>query len=151
MKTACELVCCNVMKHNVWWDYSTILLRHRVPTWYWKHGKSIEFQNYLEIDRYIGRYLGFTDILVSAKMANFISHSRCWQNTVIFLMHADNLRKKTQWTNSRQLPCSKASKCVFINKQTRWIMKHMSAVAAETKASWDQLKITAKYWNCCNL
>jgi len=37
----------------------------------------------------------------------------------IFLMHADNLRKKAQRTKSRQLSCSKASKYVFINQQTR--------------------------------
>jgi len=34
-----------------------------------------------------GRYLGFTDISVSAKMANFIGLNRCWQ----FLMHPANL------------------------------------------------------------
>jgi len=57
----------------------------------------------IEFDRYIGRYLGFTDILVSAKMANFISLSRCWPNAVIFLTHPDNLCKKAQWTRSRLL------------------------------------------------
>jgi len=44
-----------------------------------------------------GRYLGFTNN-VSAKMA-----STCWQNAVIFLTHPENLRKKAQWTKSRQL------------------------------------------------
>jgi len=68
--------------------------------------------------------LGFTDILVSAKMVKLIRFSRCWQNTVIFLTHPDNLHKKAQWTKSRQLCCSNANKCVFINKQTRWTMKH---------------------------
>ena len=42
----------------------------------------------------IGRYLGFTDILVSAKTADFIGLSRYWQNAVILLTHPDNLRKK---------------------------------------------------------
>jgi len=43
----------------------------------------------LEIDRHLGQadisgwYLGFTDISVSAKMADLISLSRCWQNAVI--------------------------------------------------------------------
>ena len=64
-----------------------------------------------------------------------IGCSRCWQNAVIFLMHPDNLCKKAQRTKSRQLSCSNASRCVFINKQTRWIMKHASAVEAKTKAS----------------
>jgi len=39
--------------------------------------------------------LGFTDISVSAKTADFIGLSRCWQN-------ADNLSKKAR-TKSRQL------------------------------------------------
>jgi len=51
----------------------------------------------LEIDQYTnladGWYLGFTDTSVSAKTADFIGFSRCWQNTVIFLMHADHLHK----------------------------------------------------------
>jgi len=89
----------------------------------------------LEVDRYIGRYLGFTDISVSAKTADFIGLSRSWQNAVIFLTHADNLRKKAQQTKSRQLSCSNASGCVFIKKQTRWIIGHVSAVTSETKAS----------------
>jgi len=41
--------------------------------------------------RYIGRYLGFTDILVSAKTADFIGLSRCWQNSAIFITHPVNL------------------------------------------------------------
>jgi len=56
--------------------------------------------------------------------------NRCWQNAVIFLMHADNLRKKAHQTKSWQLSCNNASRCVFINKQTRWTMWHMSAVTA---------------------
>jgi len=54
----------------------------------------------VEIDRYIGRYLGFNDISVSAKTANFISLSRCLQYAVTFLTHPDNLRKKAQWSKS---------------------------------------------------
>jgi len=46
----------------------------------------------------------------------------CWQNAVIFYTHPDNLRKKAQRINSRELSCSNASKCVFKNKQTRWTM-----------------------------
>ena len=52
--------------------------------------------NWLEIDRYIGRYLDFTDISVSAKTADIIGLNRSWQNAVIFLTHPDNLRKKAQ-------------------------------------------------------
>jgi len=37
---------------------------------------------------------------VAAKMADFISPSRCWQN-------ADNLCKKARRIKSRQLSCSK--------------------------------------------
>jgi len=71
-------------------------------------------------------YLGFTDISVSAKTAEFIGLSRCWENAVIFLTHPDNLRKKAQRNKSRQLSCSNASRCVFINKQTRRTMEHAS-------------------------
>jgi len=63
-----------------------------------------------------------------------IGLSRGWQNAVIFLMYADTFRKEAQWTKSRQLSCSSASRCVFISKQTRWTLKHALAVAAETKA-----------------
>jgi len=79
--------------------------------------------------------MGFTDISVSAKMADIIGLSRCWQNAVIFLTHADNLRKKAQRTKSRHLSCSNANRYVFIDKQTRWTIKHASAIAAKTKAS----------------
>jgi len=89
----------------------------------------------MEIDRYIGQYLGFTDMSVLAKMSYFIGLSRYWQNAIIFLMHADNLRKKAQQTKSRQLPCSNASTCIFINKQTRWNMEHALVVTAKTKTS----------------
>jgi len=34
-------------------------------------------------------------------------------------MHPDNLRKEAQRTKSRKLSCSNASRCIFINKQTR--------------------------------
>ena len=78
-----------------------------------------------------GRYLGFTDISVSVKTAM----SRCWQSAVIFLTDPSNLRKKAQWNKSRQLPCSNASRYIFINKQTRSTIKHMSAVEAKTKVS----------------
>jgi len=83
----------------------------------------------------IDRYLGFVDILGSAKIADFIGLSRCWQNAVILHIHADNLPKKAQQSKSRQLSCSNASRCVSINKHTRWTMEHASAVTAETKAS----------------
>ena len=39
-----------------------------------------------------GWYLTFTDISVLADGLN-----KCWQNVVIFLTHADNVRKKAQW------------------------------------------------------
>jgi len=42
-----------------------------------------------------GRYLGFTDISVSAKTTNFIGLSRCWQNAVILLTHSDNLGEES--------------------------------------------------------
>jgi len=47
-------------------------------------------------------------------------------------MHPDNSHKKAQWTNSRQLSCNNASRCVFV-KQTRWTMKHASAITTKTK------------------
>jgi len=64
-----------------------------------------------------------------------IGLSRYWQHATIFLTHADNLCKKAQQSKSRQLSCSNARRCVFINKQTRWTMEHLSAVTAKTKAS----------------
>ena len=36
---------------------------------------------------YISRYLGFTDILILAKMADFISLSRCWQKMLLYSSH----------------------------------------------------------------
>jgi len=56
----------------------------------------------VEVDRYIGRYLGFTNVSVSAKTAGFIGLSSCCQNAVMFLTHPENLRKKTQRGKSRQ-------------------------------------------------
>ena len=89
----------------------------------------------VEIDRYIGRYLGFTNISVSAKTADNIGLNRSWQNTVIFLTHPDNLRKKAQQSKSRPSSYNNASRCGFINKQTRLTVEHASAVTTETKAS----------------
>ena len=83
----------------------------------------------------LGLYLGFTDILVSAKTAYFMGFSRCWQNAVLFLMHADSLCKKAQWTMLRQLSCCNNSRCIFINKQTKWTMEHASSLTAKTKVS----------------
>jgi len=94
-----------------------------------------EIDQYISLDDILGRYLCSTEILVSAKTENFIGHSKCWQNAVIFLTHPDNLHKKAQQSKSRQLSYINCSRCVFINKQTRWTMKHTSAVAPETKAS----------------
>ena len=101
------------------------------------HSKNWQKLNWfiVEIDRYIGRYLGFTDISVSAKTANIIGHNRSWQNAVIFLTLPDNLRKKAQRSKSRQLSYNNASRCGFINKQTRLTMERASAVTTETKAS----------------
>jgi len=50
---------------------------------------------------------------------------------VVFLTHLDNLRKKAQWTKSRQLSCSNTSSYVFINKHTTWTMKHALAIATK--------------------
>jgi len=36
--------------------------------------------------------------------------------TLIFLMHPEKLRKRAQQSNSRQLSCSNASRCVFVHK-----------------------------------
>ena len=84
----------------------------------------------LEIDR----YLGFTDISVSAKTADIIGFNKSWQNAVIILMYPDNLRKKAQRSNSRQLSYNNARRCGFMNKQTRLTMERASAVTTETKA-----------------
>jgi len=43
------------------------------------------------------------------------------------------LRKKAQQTKSRQSSCSDASRCVFINKQTRWTMEHASSSQPKQK------------------
>jgi len=87
------------------------------------------------MDRYIGRYLGFTDISVSPVLADIIGLNRSWQNTAIFLTHPDNLRKKVQRSKSKQLSYNNASRCGFINKQTRSTMERASAVTTETNAS----------------
>ena len=82
----------------------------------------------LEIDW----YLGFTEIswnIGIGRLADFISLSGCWQNV------PDYLRMKAQHSKTRQLSCSNANRCIFINKWTRSTMKHASAVAAETNAS----------------
>jgi len=55
-------------------------------------------------------------ISVSAKMTDKIGLSRCWQNAIIFLMHLDNWHKKAQQSQSRQLPCTNVSRCIFIPK-----------------------------------
>jgi len=64
-----------------------------------------------------------------------IGLSGCWQKAVIFFTHLDNLRKKAQRSKSRQSSQSNASRCSFINKQTRLTMQQASAIAPETKAS----------------
>ena len=71
-------------------------------------------KNWLKLE--IDRYLGFTDISLSAKTADIIGLNRSWQNTVIFLTHPDNLRKKAQQSKSSQLSYN-ASRCGFINRQ----------------------------------
>ena len=73
--------------------------------------------------------------------------------TLLYSSHIlTNLHKKAQRTKSRQLSCSNASKCIFINKQTRWTTEHVSTVATETKASSliTLIKHHTKFWNCCN-
>jgi len=58
--------------------------------------------------------LDFTDISVSAKTADIVSASVGVNETLLFLMHPDNLRKKAQWSKSRQLSYSNVSRCSFI-------------------------------------
>jgi len=97
--------------------------------------------------RYIGWYLGFTDISVSA---NVIGFNRNRQNAVTFLMHPDNLRKKAQHSKSRQLSYNNASRCGFINKQTRLTVEHASAVTPKTKASSGSFAMLgATRYRCC--
>jgi len=76
----------------------------------------------------IGRYLGFTDILVSVSVGVDITllYSSRMQTTCA---------RKHNKSKSRQLSCSNAYRCVFIHKVARWAMEHASAVIAETKAS----------------
>jgi len=100
----------------------------------------------LEIDR----YMGFTDISVSAKTADIIGLNMSWQNAVIFLTHSDNMRKKAQRSKSRQLSYNNASRCGFINKPTRLTMERASAVTTETKASSGSFAILeATTCRCC--
>jgi len=61
--------------------------------------------------------LGFANISVSAKTADFIGLSRCWQNTVIVLTHPDNLLKKAEQSKLRQLSCSNVAGA-FSKKKT---------------------------------
>jgi len=120
----CDIIMVSTISRMLCAVVAVVIIILNVRWWLW-----------VEIDRYIGWYLDFTDISVSAKTADIIGLSRCWQNAVIFLTHPDNLHEKAQWTKSRQFSCSNASRCIFINKQTRWTMEHVSAIAAETKAS----------------
>jgi len=62
------------------------------------------------------RYLGFTDILVLAKVGEIGLASVHVDKTVILLTPSDDLCKKAQRTKSRQLSCSNTSRYVFINK-----------------------------------
>jgi len=62
-----------------------------------------------------GRYLGFTDISVSAKMTDIISLVRCWQNAVIFIPHT--FRQLAQESTTKQVKtvsCSNANRFVFL-------------------------------------
>jgi len=98
----------------------------------------------------IDRYLGFTDISLSAKTADIIGLNRSWQNAVIFLTHPDNLRKKAQRSKSRQLSYNNAIRCGFINKQTSLTMERASAVTTETKASMGSFAmLEATTCRCC--
>jgi len=99
----------------------------------------VEIYRYIGLADIIGQYLGFADISVLAKTADFIGLSRCWQNAVIFLTHPDNLLKKAQQSKSRQLSFNNASRCVFMNKQTRQTKEHSSAIAAKTKTKTSSL------------
>jgi len=54
--------------------------------------KPVHLLQFLEIDR----YLDFTDISVSAKTADIVSASVGVNETLLFLMHPENLRKKAQ-------------------------------------------------------
>jgi len=89
----------------------------------------------LEIDRYYRPIFGFCRYIGIGQSSRFIGLSRCWQNTVTYLTHSDNLLKKAQQSKSTQLFCSNASRCVCIIKQTRWTMELALAFAAKTKAS----------------
>jgi len=117
----------------------------------WKTPSTKKFTGFtLEIDQSIGWYLGFTDISVSAKKADIIGLNRSWQNAVTFLTHPDNLHKKAQQSKSRQLSYNNASRCGFMNKQTRLTMEHASAVAAKTKASSGSIPmLEATTCRCC--
>ena len=75
----------------------------------------------LEINRYIYR-----------PIFGFYRYITTGQNEIGISRSSENLRRKSK---SRQLSYNNASRCIFINKQTRWTMEHVSAVTAETKAS----------------
>jgi len=72
--------------------------------------------------------LGFTDISVSASVG--VDKTLFYSS----LIH-NNLRKKAQRSKSRQSSYKNASRCGFINKQTRLTMERALAVAIETKVS----------------
>jgi len=68
----------------------------------------------LESELEIDQYFGLADIWLLPmyqywpKRPIKVGLSICWQNTVLFLMHPDNLRKEAQWTKSWQLSCINA-------------------------------------------
>jgi len=113
------------------------------------YGKQPNNQFYLEIDRYISQYLGFIDISVSAKTADIIGLNRSWQNAVVFLMHPDTLHKKAQRSKSKQLSYNNASRCGFINKQTRWRMRWPSQPKQKRHREVSQCLKPPRAGRCC--
>ena len=107
-------------KFNISHTYQHFLMKLRVPTQFW-----------IKIQQYNRPIFGFCRYIGISQNGRF----HCPQQVLIkccYIHHPCRQLAQESTTKSRHLSCNKA-RCVFINKLTRWIMEHKSAVTAEIK------------------
>jgi len=89
--------------------------------------------NKLEINRYISQANVSVDIWLNYQYIGI--GLEVVDKTLLHFSHIQTTCTRKYNESSQQLSYSNASRCVFINKQTRLTMEHALAVTAETKAS----------------
>jgi len=89
--------------------------------------------NKLEINRYISQANVSIDIWLNYQYIGI--GLGVVDKTLLHFSHIQTTCTRKHNEASQQLSYSNASRCVFINKQTRLTMEHALAVTAETKAS----------------